>query len=125
MLKRVLPFALALLVCAASPGNLFAGEAAEPAKPEASPAATLDRGDTAWMLVSTGLVLLMVPGLALFYGGMARHKNILGTMMQSMVALAVVGLQWVLFGYALAFGASRGGWIGWSPELVGLSGVEP
>ncbi|MFO0808163.1 MAG: ammonium transporter [Gemmataceae bacterium] len=78
-------------------------------------------GDIAWMLVSTGLVLLMVPGLALFYGGMVRSKNVLGTMMHSMIALALVGLQWVLFGYSLAFGASKGGWIGWSPEFLGLS----
>ena len=59
----------------------------------------MDHGDTAWMLVSTGLVLLMVPGLALFYGGMVRRKNVLGTMMHSMVALAIIGIQWVLFGY--------------------------
>ena len=59
------------------------------------------------MLVSTGLVLLMVPGLALFYGGMVRHKNVLGTMMQSMVALGLIGTVWLLFGYALAFGDSQ------------------
>jgi ammonium transporter len=77
-------------------------------------------GDTAWMLVSTGLVLLMVPGLALFYGGMVRRKNVLGTMMQSMVALGIVGIQWVLIGYCLAFGTTQGGWIGWDWNLVGL-----
>ncbi len=77
-------------------------------------------GDIAWMLVSTALVLFMVPGLALFYGGMVRRKNVLGTMMHSMIALSIVGLQWVLFGYSLAFGASKGGWIGWSPEFLGL-----
>src|SRR5437588_10970777 len=59
----------------------------------------LDSGDTAWMLTSTGLVLLMVPGLALFYGGMVRRKNVLGTMMHSMVALGLIGIQWLLFGY--------------------------
>jgi Amt family ammonium transporter len=80
-------------------------------------------GDTAWMLTSTGLVLLMVPGLALFYGGMVRRKNVLGTMMHSMVALAIIGLQWLLFGYSLAFGLSQSGWIGWSGEYLGLSGV--
>ena len=64
----------------------------------------VDAGDTAWMLVSTGLVMFMVPGLALFYGGMVRRKNVLGTMMHSMVALGLIGVQWVLFGYALAFG---------------------
>lgn len=85
----------------------------------------VDSGDTAWMLVSTGLVLLMVPGLALFYGGMVRRKNVLGTMMHSMVALAIIGIQWVLFGYALAFGLSHGGYIGWSPDFLGLQNVLP
>src|SRR5262245_49950631 len=77
------------------------------------------------MLVSTALVLLMVPGLALFYGGMVRRKNVLGTMMHSMVALAVVGVQWLLFGYALAFGTSQGGFIGFSEAYLGLQGVSP
>jgi ammonium transporter len=85
--------------------------------------AGIQAGDTAWMLVSTGLVLFMVPGLAMFYGGMVRRKNVLGTMMHSMVAIGVVGLYWVLFGYCLAFGESQGGWIGWSPDLIGLNGV--
>src|SRR5438552_4173642 len=83
----------------------------------------LDSGDTAWMLVSTGLVLLMVPGLALFYGGMVRRKNVLGTMMHSMVALAIIGIQWLLFGYCLAFGASQSGLIGWKPAFLGLNDV--
>jgi ammonium transporter len=85
----------------------------------------LDTGDTAWMLVSTGLVLLMVPGLALFYGGMVRRKNVLGTMMHSMVALAIIGIEWVLFGYALAFGKSQHGFIGWDTDLLGLWKVGP
>src|SRR5262249_21385957 len=92
----------------------------------ASPARAADEintGDTAWMLVSTGLVLLMVPGLALFYGGMVRRKNVLGTMMHSMVALAIIGIQWVLFGYCLAFGASRSGLIGWNADFLGLGNV--
>jgi ammonium transporter len=80
-------------------------------------------GNIAWMLMSTGLVLLMVPGLALFYGGMVRRKNVLGTMMHSMVALAIIGIQWVLVGYALAFGQSQGGWIGWSVDLLGLQNI--
>jgi ammonium transporter len=79
--------------------------------------------DTAWMLISTGLVLLMVPGLALFYGGMVRRKNILGTMMHSMVALAIIGIQWVLFGYSLAFGDTHGGIWGWSNDFLGLTGI--
>ncbi len=84
-----------------------------------------DAGDTSWMLVSTGLVMLMVPGLALFYGGMVRRKNILGTMMQSMIALSLIGLQWLLFGYSLAFGATHGGFIGWDKDFLGLNGVSP
>jgi Amt family ammonium transporter len=83
----------------------------------------INSGDTAWMLTSTALVMLMVPGLALFYGGMVRRKNVLGTMMHSMVALTIVGIQWVLFGYALAFGDTQGGWIGWSTDFLGLGGV--
>jgi Amt family ammonium transporter len=81
-------------------------------------------GDIAWMLVSTAFVLFMVPGLALFYGGMVRRKNVLGTMMHSMIALSIVGLQWVIFGYSLAFGASKAGWIGWSPEFLCLNNTQ-
>lgn len=83
----------------------------------------INSGDTAWMLISCGLVILMVPGLALFYGGMVRRKNVLGTMMHSMVALAIIGIFWVLFGYALAFGDSIHGWIGWNARLVGLNDI--
>lgn len=79
-------------------------------------------GDTAWMLVCTALVLLMTPGLALFYGGMVRRKNVLGTMMQSVMAMAVISIQWVLIGYTLTFGPSIGGIIG-SLKFIGLSGV--
>ena len=80
-------------------------------------------GDIAWILVATGLVFFMVPGLALFYGGMARRKNVLGTMMHSMVALGIVGIQWVAFGYMLAFGVSQSGWIGWQWDLLGLQNI--
>lgn len=83
------------------------------------------KGDTAWMLVSSGLVMLMVPGLALFYGGMVRQKNVLATMMHSMVALAIVGVYWIAVGYCLAFGESQGGWVGWSSRLLFLAGVQP
>src|SRR4051812_48675286 len=90
----------------------------------------LVRGDAAWMLVSSAFVMLMVPGLALFYAGMVRRKNVLATMMHSMIALAVVGVYWIAVGYALAFGnpvfkIGNGGIIGWSPELVFLRGVKP
>lgn len=93
--------------------------------PEAPKKEVINTGDTAWMLVSTGLVLLMVPGLALFYGGMVRRKNILGTMMQSMVALAIIGIQWLLIGYCLSFGDTHAGIIGWKWEYIGLSTVMP
>src|SRR5947207_6662249 len=80
----------------------------------------IDSGSTAWMLTSSALVLLMVPGLALFYGGMVRRKNVLTTMMMSFVAMAIIGVQWVLFGYCLAFGKTLGGFIGWDPALLAL-----
>ncbi|OGI04698.1 MAG: ammonia channel protein [Candidatus Melainabacteria bacterium GWF2_37_15] len=82
----------------------------------------MDKGDTAWMLVSTALVMLMTPGLALFYGGMVRSKNILGTIMQSFVSLAVVTIVWVLWGYTLAFGPDIGSLIG-GLDYLGLNGV--
>jgi Amt family ammonium transporter len=72
----------------------------------------LNTGDTAWMLVSTALVLLMMPGLALFYGGLVRSKNVLSTFMHSFVVLGLITLQWVAFGYSLAFGPDHGGVIG-------------
>ncbi len=87
------------------------------------PTQAIDPGSTAWMLSSSAMVLLMVPGLALFYGGMVHRKNVLTTMMMSFVAMAVIGVQWVGFGYMLAFGKSLGGWLGWDPELLGLAGI--
>ena len=68
----------------------------------------LNTGDTAWMLVSAALVLFMIPGLALFYGGMVRQKNVLSTMMHSFVAMGIVGVQWTVIGYSLAFGTDTG-----------------
>src|SRR3954469_25027096 len=82
----------------------------------------IDTGDTAWLLVSCALVLLMTPALALFYGGMVRRKNVLSTIMYSMAAIPVLSLKWALFGYSLAFGATHGGFIG-GFELVGLQGL--
>jgi len=76
------------------------------------PANGVNSGDTTWMLVSTALVMLMTPGLALFYGGMVRRKNVLGTIMQSFVALGVITVQWVIIGYSLAFGPDIGHMIG-------------
>lgn len=82
----------------------------------------VDPGDTAWILISSALVMLMTPGLALFYGGMVRAKNVLGTIMQSFIALGVITIQWVLYGYSLAFGPDIGGIVG-SLDWVGLRGV--
>ncbi len=73
------------------------------------------------MLASSALVLLMVPGLALFYGGMVRRKNVLTTMMMSFVAMAIIGVQWILCGYMLSFGKTVGGWFGWDPGLLALT----
>jgi len=77
--------------------------AAEPAKPK-NVDPVLNTGDTAWMLISSALVLFMIPGLAFFYGGMVRQKNVLSTMMHSFVAMGIVGVQWVIIGYSLSFG---------------------
>lgn len=82
----------------------------------------VDTGDTTWLLISAALVMLMTPGLALFYGGMVRQKNVLGTIMQSFIALGVITIQWVLYGYSLAFGPDIGGVIG-SLDWIGLRGV--
>ncbi len=82
----------------------------------------ISSGDTAWMLVATALVMLMTPGLALFYGGLVRSKNVLGTMMQSFVCLGVISIIWVLYGYSMAFGDDILGIIG-APVWLGLKGV--
>ncbi len=86
---------------------------------------TINAGDTAWVLTSSALVLAMiVPGLALFYGGMVRSKNVLSTMMHSFISICIVSVVWVLWGYSLAFGPDVGGIVG-GLDLVGLSGVGP
>lgn len=82
----------------------------------------IDTGDTGWVLGSAALVLFMTPGLALFYGGLVRSKNVLGTMMQSVAAIAIVSVVWVLAGYTLAFGPDIGGVIGGLAH-VGFRGV--
>lgn len=83
---------------------------------------TINTGDTAWLLISTALVMFMTPGLALFYAGMVRKKNVLNTLMLSFIAIGVVTIQWVLFGYSLAFGKDVGGIIG-DLSWIGLMGV--
>ncbi len=87
---------------------VFGDEAATAAAPAAAaPAPTLDTGDTAWILISTALVFFMTPGLALFYGGLVRAKNVLNIMMKSFVAISIVSLTWVIVGYSLAFSAGN------------------
>jgi Amt family ammonium transporter len=100
-------------------------EAAAPAAgaTEAPAAPKFDTGDTAWMLTSSALVLMMtIPGLALFYGGLVRQKNVLSTLMHSFFCAALISVTWVLYGYSLAFGPDVGGWIG-STAFFGLSGI--
>jgi Amt family ammonium transporter len=82
----------------------------------------ISSGDTAWLLTSAALVMFMTPGLAFFYGGLVRAKNVLGTMMQSFIALALVTVLWVLIGYTLAFGPDKAGLIG-GLEFAGLRDV--
>jgi len=111
--KVCLAAAWALAVLAATPGA-FAQDGGE-----------IDTGTTAWMLISTGLVLLMIPGLAMFYGGLVRTKNVLGTMMHSFVPLAIIGVLWTLVGFSLTFGDGvMGGLIGWKREYVFLMGID-
>jgi Amt family ammonium transporter len=82
----------------------------------------MNTGDTVFVLMSAALVMLMTPGLALFYGGMVRSKNVLGTIMQSFIVLGVITLEWVLWGYSMSFGADHGGMIG-GLGWIGLKGV--
>jgi ammonium transporter, Amt family len=85
----------------------------------------IDSGATAWMLTSTALVLLMIPGLAMFYGGLVRTKNVLGTMMHSFAAMGIMSVLWVLVSYSMCFGGNVfGGWFGWNPDYVGLRGID-
>jgi len=94
----------------------------------AADGAPIDSGDTAWMLISTALVMVMLPGLALFYGGLVRRKNVLSTIMHSFFGLALVSVVWVLVGFSLAFGPDvslpilGSGWIG-GLDFVGFMGV--
>jgi Amt family ammonium transporter len=103
-----------VLALAFLPATVLAGDAPATHK--------IDTGDTAWILVSTALVMLMTPGLAMFYGGMVRSKNVLGTVMHSFIAIALVSVQWILIGYSLAFGPDVRGLIG-SLDWAGLAGV--
>ena len=116
--SSLLPLCLGLLLAS---GSALAQESATPAVAAAVP--RIDSGDTAWILVSAALVLMMTaPGLALFYGGMVRRHNVLGTIMQSFILMAAITIQWVLWGYSLAFGPDVGGLVG-DLSWLGLRGV--
>ena len=84
---------------------------------------TPSSGDTAWVLTSAALVLLMTPGLALFYGGMVRAKSVLNMMMMSFGALGLISVLWVLYGYSLSFGNDAGGGLVGNFDFVGLKGL--
>jgi Amt family ammonium transporter len=85
----------------------------------------IDTGATSWMLTSTALVLLMIPGLAMFYGGLVRSKNVLGTIMHSYVAMGIISVLWVIVGYSMCFGGNvLGGWFGWNKDYFFLKGID-
>ncbi|SPF46324.1 ammonium transporter [Syntrophobacter sp. SbD1] len=129
MKKLLTAFFLVFLVLSAgavfAQGNGAPVELTQSVQPAPAPAPAetkVDTGDTAWLLTSSALVLLMTPGLALFYGGMVRRKNVLGTVMHSFVAMGIITIQWVLFGYSLSFGPDVGHFIG-NLDWIGLKNV--
>lgn len=106
-------------------GLVFAEDLIQPATSAvtASAAPKIDTGDTAWMIVATALVMLMsIPGLALFYGGLAKRKDALNTMAMTFAAFCIVSLLWIIYGYTFSFGTDIGGIIG-KPERLLLSGI--
>ena len=117
-----LPLFFAALPALAQEGTPTSGSAAAPAAAAAAAAAAkLDNGDTAWMLSATALVLLMtIPGLALFYAGMVRKKNVLATMMQSFTICCLVTITWMVLGYSLAFTNGSGAWAPYVGDLSRL-----
>ena len=126
-----LPIGL-IMVALLLPASRSLGQSSQPAAPampafpvSSASATPSDSGDTAWMLTSSALVMVMMPGLALFYAGMVRRKNVLGTMMHSMAVLGIIGVEWVVIGYSMAFGASQHGIVGWDLNLLFLKGVTP
>jgi ammonium transporter, Amt family len=111
-----------IILMSAAPGAL-AGQSNTPAAAAVlAPKPAVDTGDTAWVLISAALVMLMTPGLAFFYGGLVRRKNMLSVLMQCLMILCLISLQWVVFGYSLSFGPDRGSVIG-SLDWAFLKGV--
>ena len=111
MKKKLLAVGMMLLTVLCLPLIAFADSAAK-----------IDTGDTAFMFVSTVLVFIMTPGLALFYGGMVRKKNVLNTMMNSFIIMALISIQWVVVGYSIAFGPDKFNLFG-SLDWLGLNGI--
>jgi Amt family ammonium transporter len=113
-MKKLKSIKLIMLIFFSMPMVSFASEGVE-----------IDSGATAWMLTSTALVLLMIPGLAMFYGGLVRTKNVLGTMMHSFAAMGIMAVLWVILGYAMSFGSNvLGGWFGWNSDYLFLRGID-
>ena len=135
LLSRFLLLILCLLMLVPSFAlALQSTETTAPVVAATAPAPKTDTGDTAWMLTSSALVLLMTPGLALFYGGMVRRKNVLGTMLQSFILVAVISVLWAFYGYSLSFheGSFWGGFqwsflngVGADPDPYGYAGTIP
>jgi Amt family ammonium transporter len=122
-MKKILPVLLICLLMLAGGTALYVPDVAAEEAAAAAAAPKADSGDTAWILVSSALVMLMtLPGLALFYGGLTRAKNILSTLMHCFITLCLGSIMWVLFGYSLSFGPDVGGVIG-NLDWAGLRGV--
>jgi Amt family ammonium transporter len=103
-MKKLTKYIGLILLGLIAPFALFAADATAP-----EPTPFIDAGNTAWMIVATALVMLMtIPGLALFYGGLVRQKNVLNILMQCFILMAAISLEWVAFGYSLSFGSSTG-----------------
>ena len=124
MKKLLSVFVLIMMILAISSNLIFAEEPAQPEAGQVQPQPKFDTGDTAWMIVATALVMLMtVPGLALFYGGLAKKKDILNTIAMSFVTYCIVSFLWVFYGYSLTFSGDIAGIIG-HLDKVFLAGVK-
>ncbi|MCK9410690.1 MAG: ammonium transporter [Prolixibacteraceae bacterium] len=127
-MKKLKKYTGLLLLGIIAPFALFAADTTTP-----EPVPFIDAGNTAWMIVATALVMLMtIPGLALFYGGLVRQKNVLNILMQCFILTAAISLEWVLFGYSLSFGSSKGalapyiGGFDWAfLNGIGINDVSP
>jgi len=120
MNEKSLSVVFLILVAGAACLSGFVGEA-----PHTIGGGAIDKGDTAWLLAASGLVLLMTPGLGLFYGGMVNAKNLVSTIFQSLIAMGVISLVWIAVGFSLSFGTSMGGFIGDPTSFFMFKDVGP